>query len=191
MDQGLTVNIDRVCDEITVINEVLSLDSKTILELGCGRAELTRIIASGGHDRKVIALEVDEIQHRLNLKIDDLPNVRFDLGGAEAILLDDSSVDVVFMFKSLHHVPVDLMDQALSELARVLKPGGYAYISEPIFRGSLNEVIRIFHDESKVRHGAFEAIRRAVESGLLTLKQEIFFQAPRRFQDFSAFEKRV
>lgn len=191
MDLGLTVEIDRVCDEITVINNCLDLDGKDILELGCGRAELTRAIASAGQNRKILALEVDETQHQLNLKIDDLPGVRFGLGGCEAIPLADDSVDIALMFKSLHHVPIDLMDQALAELARVLRPGGYATISEPIFRGSLNEVIRIFHDESKVRLAAFNAIARAVESGLFELDQEIFFKSPRRFQDFSEFERRV
>jgi 2-methylisocitrate lyase-like PEP mutase family enzyme len=66
------------------------------------------------------------------------------------------------MFKSLHHVPVPLMDQALAEIRRVLKPGGLAYISEPVFAGEFNEVLRLFHDESIVRREAFSAIERAV-----------------------------
>ena len=42
----------------------------------------------------------------------------FGLAGAEDIPLGDESVDVVFMFKSLHHVPVDLMDQSMREIRR-------------------------------------------------------------------------
>ena len=102
--------IDLTCPESDVYNRMLSLDAKHILELGCGSAEITRNIASSGTDRTITALEVDEIAHQQNLQITDLPNVSFGLSGAQEIPLDDESVDVVFMFKSLHHVPQALMD---------------------------------------------------------------------------------
>ena len=183
--------IDRTCPEAEIFNELLSLDGMHILELGCGGAELTRIIATEGRDRSVLALEVDEIQHALNLEITDLPNVTFELAGAEAIPAEDSTFDVVFMFKSLHHVPVDLMDRALAEIRRVLVPGGLAYISEPIFDGDFNEVLRLFHDESRVRAAAFEAIERAVDSGSFELAAETFFKTPRVFASFAEFEDLV
>ena len=55
------------------------------------------------------ALEVDEIQHALNLQTTDLPNVEFKLAGAQAIPAPDNRFDVALMFKSLHHVPEDMM----------------------------------------------------------------------------------
>ena len=127
--------IDVVCPEPEIYNRLLTLDHKHILELGCGSAEITRNIATSGAGRKITALEVDEIAHAKNLQIADLPNVTFAIAGAQEIPLADASVDVVFMFKSLHHVPLDLMDQSLREISRVLKPGGLAYISEPVFAG--------------------------------------------------------
>lgn len=183
--------IERNCPENEIYESVLSLDDARILELGCGRAELTRAIATGGKNREIIALEVDEIQHSRNLKIDDLPNVTFTPGGAEAIPVEDASIDVVMMFKSLHHVPVELMAQGLTEVQRVLKPGGMAYISEPIFAGEFNEILRLFHDEQKVRQAAFEAVVNAVESGRFKLVEEIFFNAPMAFENFAAFEQQV
>ncbi len=191
MDPGITVDIERTCEEAALIEELLSLDGKDILELGCGRAELTRTLARAGRDRRLLALEVDRIQHGLNLELDDLPNVTFGLGGAEAIPAEDRSQDVVFLFKSLHHVPPASMDQALSEMSRVLRPGGYAYVSEPIFRGPLNEVLRLFHDESRVRQQAFEALVRAVDSGRFRLERELYFLAPRHFRNFAEFEERI
>ena len=88
-----------------------------MLELGCGRAEKTRTLAESGRPKAIIALEVDTIQHARNLEITDLPQVSFRQGGAEAIPADDASADIVIMFKSLHHVPVEHMDQALKEIA--------------------------------------------------------------------------
>ena len=68
-----------------------------------------------------------------------------------------------------------LMDQALAEIARVLRPGGLAWISEPVFAGDMNEVIRLFHDEQQVREAAFAAIGRAVHGGRLQLVEQLFF----------------
>ena len=179
------------CLERDIYESKLPLDGARILELGCGRAEHTRKIATAGSRRQVLALEVDEIQHARNCEITDLPNVTFALGGAQAIPAADASVDVVLMFKSLHHVPVELMAASLREIARVLRPGGHAYISEPIFAGRYNEVLRLFHDESRVRAAAFDAVRDAVAAGVLELEEEIFFNAPVSFPDFAAFERLV
>lgn len=191
LDEGLERDIPGLADELAVLEELVALDDKDILELGCGRAEATRAIAGRGRDRRITALEVDEVQHEQNLAIVDLLNVHFGLGGAEAIPRPDASADVVLLFKSLHHVPVLAMDRALAEIARVLRPGGCAWISEPLFRGEFNDVLRIFHDESAVRRAAFLAIVRAVDTGLLQSERQVFLRAPVHFADFEAFEHRV
>ncbi|QDV09484.1 putative S-adenosylmethionine-dependent methyltransferase/MSMEI_2290 [Planctomycetes bacterium Poly30] len=191
MDQGLAIDIVDVRDEVLVVNELLRLDDRDILELGCGRAEKTRAIAGAGTGRRVVALEVDETQHALNLHAPPLQGVRFELGGAEAIPAPDGSFDAVLMFKSLHHVPVEQMDAALQEIARVLRPGGLAYLSEPIFRDEFNGILRLFHDESHVRAEAFGAVCRSVESGALELVSQTFFRSPISFSGFDDFEQRV
>lgn len=180
--------IDVNCPEPEIYNRLLSLDGKHILELGCGSAEITRNIATSGIDRKITALEVDEIAHEKNLQITDLPNVTFGLSGAQDIPLEDDSVDVVFMFKSLHHVPMELMETSMHEIRRVLKPGGLLYISEPVFAGEFNEILRLFHDEQKVREAAFNTIKTAVDEGLFSLVEETFFNSPMKFENFVEFE---
>jgi ubiquinone/menaquinone biosynthesis C-methylase UbiE len=183
--------IDISCHESEIFNRLLSLDNKHIVELGCGHASITRNIATSGSNRKITALEVDEIAHEKNLQVTDLPNVKFELSGAQQIPLEDESVDVVFMFKSLHHVPIDLMETSMHEIKRVLKPGGLAYISEPVFAGDFNEILRLFNDEKKVRKAAFKAVEKAVADGLFSLVEEIFFNSPRKFEDFAEFESRI
>ena len=111
--------------------------------------------------------------------------------GAQAIPAADASTDLVFMFKSLHHVPGELLAQSFAEITRVLKPGGLAYISEPIFAGEFNEILRLFHDEQQVREAAFAATCAAVDSGQLELVEEIFFDTPVHFADFADFEAQV
>ena len=180
-----------VCDERDIYEQLLPLQGADILELGCGRAEKTRAISQSGKARSITALEVDEIQHAANLRDNDLANVTFRLGGAEAIPAADESCDIVLMFKSLHHVPVERMDHAMAEIGRVLKPGGLAYISEPVFAGDFNEILRLFHDEKAVREAAFSAVERAVATGRFELASEKFFSTPSHFETFEHFEERI
>lgn len=182
---------DAVCDESEIYGSLLRLEGAHILELGCGKAEKTRAIAQNNRPSSLTALEVDQAQHAKNLEIVGLPNVSFHLGGAEAIPFPDHQFDVVLMFKSLHHVPPDRMDTALAEIRRVLKPGGTAYFSEPVYAGDFNDILRMFHDEKTMREAAFAAIERAVQRGLFDPIEQKFFNTPGHFDNFEQFEERV
>jgi SAM-dependent methyltransferase len=95
------------------------------------------------------------------------------------------------MLKSLHHVPMPLLAQALGEVARVLRPHGYLYVSEPVFGGPLNEVIRLFNDEGIVRAAAQAAVDAALRTGVWAPVAERFFAMPVSFTDFADFEQRM
>jgi ubiquinone/menaquinone biosynthesis C-methylase UbiE len=183
--------IDGVVMESEVYQRLLPLDGAHIIELGCGGAMHTRALAESGRPASILACEVDTIQHEKNLAITDLPSVTFNHAGAEAIPAADASTDIVMMFKSLHHVPLESMATALQEIRRVLKPGGVAYISEPVYAGDFNEVLRLFHDEKAVREAAFTAVCDAVEAGTLELVQQHFFNTPMAFTDFAEFEQKI
>ena len=177
--------------ELEVMSRLLPFDGADVLELGCGSARWTRTIAEKFHIASLLATEVDKVQHAKNQQINDLPKVEFRYGGAQDIDLPDASVDIVIMLKSLHHVPMDLMRQSLREIHRVLRSGGLAFISEPVYAGEFNEILRLFNDEKKVRQAAFDTLREAVAAGLFELADEVFFQSPSCFADFAEFEQRI
>ncbi len=187
------------CNELDLIAQHLPLDNATVLELGCGKAQMTRRIAERFPTVRIIATEVDQIQHANNLEtqrslseVEGNPHpITFKLGGAQAIDAPDNSIDVVFMFKSLHHVPRELMAQSLQEIARVLKPGGLVWISEPVYAGDFNDILRLFHDEKVVRELAFQAVCDAVDAGTLELVEQIFCHTESRFADFNEFDERI
>ena len=176
--------------EADLIGEWLDLRGKRLIELGCGAAGMTRLLAERFGPAEIVATEVDRIQHRENLAVPNLPSVRFRFGGAEAIADPDESYDVALMFKSLHHVPMDLMARSLEEIHRVLKPGGRAWICEPVYWGPFNDLLRLFHDEREVREAAFAALRDAVDTGLFDLQTEIFFQVSETYESWQVFESR-
>lgn len=180
-----------VARELDTLARLLPLAGARIADLGCGRAELTAALAARYPDATVTAFEVDLVQHRRNLARQDLPNVRFAYGGADAIPADDQAFDVALMAKSLHHVPVDAMNTALSEIGRVLVTGGVAAFVEPVYAGEFNDLVSLFHDEKRVREAAFATLQRAIAGGAFELAAEEFYLANRRFADFAEFEDRL
>lgn len=176
-------------EEIDLMEALLPVRGRRVLELGCGAAFTTRLLADRLGAASVTATEVDRIQHEKNLSL-DLSNVTFRYGGAEAIDELDASFDVVVMLKSLHHVPSGKMDRALGEIHRVLKPDGFFYCSEPVYWGPFNDLMRLIDDERVVREAAFAALKGAVEQGLFSLERELYFQSDGVYPDWQSFESR-
>ena len=101
----------------------------TALELGCGQgAGIELILDRFGADR-VIGLDLDEAMvARARRRLAGRSDVDVRVGDAVAIDLPDASVDAVFDFAIIHHVPD--WQTAVGEIRRVLRPGGRLYYSE-------------------------------------------------------------
>ena len=180
-----------VNDELDVLDELLPLAGQRIIELGCGNARLARALVQRHTSSQMVGLEVDAVQHAKNVS---RPQERllFVAGGAEAVPFPDEGFDGAMMLKSLHHVPLAAMDRALAEIARVVKPGGWFYVSEPIYGGALNEVVRLFNDEGMVRPAAQAALDRALAAGThWAAVAERRFAQPVHFKDWDAFAQRM
>ena len=177
-------------DELDVLSELAPLAGQDIIELGCGAAQLARSLLMRHPDSRVTGLEVDEWQHAKNLAAPQA-GLRFMAGVAQAIPLPDASFDLALMLKSLHHVPMASMPQALSEVARVLRPGGRLYVSEPVYGGAFNDLIRLFNDEGTVRAAAQAAVDEALRSPTWEQVAERRFGMPVVFRDFAEFEQRM
>ena len=178
-------------DELDLLAQLLPAPGPRIIELGCGAARMARQMLQRWPGLDYLGLEVDAIQHQRNLQA-PAPGMRFEAAGAQAIPCPDGAFDLALMLKSLHHVPLDAMDQALTEVARVLRPGGHLYVSEPVYEGALNEIVRLYNDEGIVRAAAQAALDRAlaVRSTWEQVAQRRF-DMPVHFEDFAQFERRM
>ena len=180
-----------ITDELELLHSLVDLNQHPrIIELGCGAAQLSRNLLTRFPACEVSALEVDERQHAKNL-LKPEARLNFLQAGAQAIPFAAEQFDLALMLKSLHHVPLNLLQQALAELRRVLRPGGLLYVSEPVFAGTHNEIMRLFHDEERVRAAALLAVQQAVASGAWEQVAEVFFDMPVRYRDFAEFEQRL
>lgn len=181
----------RVTDELELLQSLLDpARHPRIIELGCGAAHLSRKLLQRWPACTVTGLEVDQRQLAKNL-LKPQERLSFVQAGAQAIPFGGATFDLALMLKSLHHVPLDLLDQALAEVHRVLRPQGLLYVSEPVFAGALNEVMRLFHDEEVVRAAALRALRAAVASGAWEQVAELHFETPVHYRDFAEFEQRM
>jgi SAM-dependent methyltransferase len=92
--------------------QLLELDARArVLDLGAGTGRVTRELARRFED--VVAVEPDERMRALNNEALE--------GSAEAIPLEDASVDAVFVGEAFHWFDPDA---AIPEIARVLRPRG-------------------------------------------------------------------
>jgi ubiquinone/menaquinone biosynthesis C-methylase UbiE len=179
-----------VDDELDVLASLIPLHQRDIIELGCGAAHLARSLLGRFPDSRITGLEVDERQHAKNLAAPQA-GLTFIASGAQAIPFADASFDVALMLKSLHHVPLPLLSKALAEVGRVLRPRGHLYVSEPVFAGPFNEVIRLFNDEGVVRAAAQAAVDGALQSGHWEQVAERRFEMPVSFKSFDDFDLRM
>jgi ubiquinone/menaquinone biosynthesis C-methylase UbiE len=101
------------------------------LDLGCGTGVVTLALARRGFD----VLGVDHSPEMLaiaeaKLTDADVPGTwRFAAADVRDLPADDGAFDLVTCQGLLHHLAG--LDPALRELARVMRPGGLFYISEP------------------------------------------------------------
>jgi SAM-dependent methyltransferase len=179
-----------VTNELDVLASLVPLRGTRLLEAGCGAARLARELLQRHPEAELTGIEVDDRQHAKNLA-DPAPRLTFLRAGAEAIPFPDAHFDGALMLKSLHHVPRPQMATALAELARVVRPGGWLYVSEPVYAGDFNDLIRLFNDEREVRAAAQQALDAALGAGHWQAAAERRFDMPSKFRDFGEFEQRV
>jgi len=101
----------------TVFEAVAEAEPRRVLEVGCGPGELAERIARDlGAD--VVALDQSERM----VELTRARGVEAILGDVQALPFEDASFDCAVAAWMLYHV--DDLDRGISELARVLRPGG-------------------------------------------------------------------
>jgi hypothetical protein len=168
--------------DVDVLAELVPLHGREVVDVGCGNGALVRALAARG--ASVTGIEVSE---EAVARAADGEH-RYLVGSADALPLADASVDVCVLMRSLHHVPRERMAAALEECARVLRPGGAAYVAEPLYRGEFNALVALVDDEREVRALAQAAI---AQTTALVHDSTVEYDAPLRLDSFDAFRRLV
>lgn len=119
------------------------------------------------------------------------PGVEMHQASAEMLPFPDGTFDAALFVNSLHHVPVQRMDTALSEAGRVVLPSGKIIIMEPLAVGTFFDALRPIEDETVVRGAAQAAIARARSSGHFEEGHRYDFVRRDTFKSIEPFLRRV
>lgn len=97
-----------------------------VLEIGCGTGYYTKELEKTGAGITAIDISPDLLDAaKLNIKS---PDVSFKVENAYAMSFEDESFDTVVGSSVLHHLDIE---KAITEIYRVLKPGGAIRFTEP------------------------------------------------------------
>lgn len=147
----------------------------SMVEIGCGLGRMTQRFAE--RFGRVYAVDVSpEMLGRARAQWGHLRNAEFILGhGNDLPGIPDRSIDFVFSFIVLQHVPQpEIVKDYLREAARVLKPGGLAYLQ---FRTD----VQTFPQHQSFAFRAFRAVthpRRATRTLVSRLRARLFPSQP-------------
>ena len=173
------LNVDAadavVARPIDALREFLGAGSGTLLDVGCGQGTLSDSLVQQGY-------RVTGIDPYVGF---GMPALRV-CGNAHALPMANNVFDKVLLHWSLHHVPDDLMGQAIREACRVLVSQGILYVVEPEPVGSSQVVSRPFHDETKVQALAAAAVDQLVlEKG--AHRRRAYYVSEDRYPNFDFF----
>jgi ubiquinone/menaquinone biosynthesis C-methylase UbiE len=99
-----------------------------ILEIAPGHGRWTQFLQA--HCASLIGIDVAQAcVERCTDRFSQYPNLEFKVNNGFIFpMIEDGSIDFAFSFDSLVHAESDVMSSYASELARVLKPGGIAFL---------------------------------------------------------------
>ncbi|MBI2473334.1 methyltransferase domain-containing protein [Candidatus Uhrbacteria bacterium] len=128
---------------LDTITSHITLQEKTVLEIGCGEGRCTIQLAQAG--AYVTGIDPDaEAINRAQEHYSQFSNARFRMGKADDLPFPKNSFDVVLFTLSFHHIAPQKMFRAIDESIRVTKPYGYVIFLEPAFIGSFFEAEILF-----------------------------------------------
>jgi ubiquinone/menaquinone biosynthesis C-methylase UbiE len=96
-----------------------------VLDVGCGPGSITVDFARYIPDGAITGIEVEASPLEEGRKLADtegIKNVQFEVGDAQNLAYEDNTFDLVHSHQVLQHLPDPV--KALSEMRRVVKPGG-------------------------------------------------------------------
>ena len=106
-----------------------SLHGRKILDAGCGPGTYGIMLAQAGNEVTGVEISPGGVQVANQRAKEKGTNFTAQVGDLEKLPFEDNTFDICFCGWVLHHFPD--INASVSELARVLKPGGMIAMAEP------------------------------------------------------------
>ncbi|NBR21723.1 MAG: class I SAM-dependent methyltransferase, partial [Proteobacteria bacterium] len=146
---------------LAILGKHLDFENSRILDIGSGGGELSIALSHKGAKVTGIECSRDQMKRAIARQGKDC-NFMFSVG--ENLPFRDSWFDATVFFNSIHHIPEDSMETAISEAISVTKSGGLIYVAEPLAEGACFELDSPVEDETEVRDQAQQYLNKAIRS---------------------------
>ena len=157
---------------------VLGVQGKHILDVGCGTGDMLRRF-SGERAARLVGLDQSEgmLAKARELSAEE-DKIAYLAGSAESLPFDDAEFDIVTSCIAFHHFPDP--DTAVSEMYRVLKPGGRLFVCDLTQQGLLGRAMLLYGKHKADDHYFTEMTMKALleEAGFREVASERVFSFP-------------
>jgi len=179
-DTGLVSIFFKMC--YRRIRPLLKLqDGMRLLDVGCGTGSLLKELSQSGKELNLYGIDVSpEMVKAAKMKLKDEKRVELYEGAAADLPFQSNYFDYVVCMNSLHHHPDP--KQSLTEMTRVLKPGGVMIIMDGFVDSAVRKVFsraaNIIRNEGKVQQFKREELQRIFRTlGYESITQQTFLFA--------------
>lgn len=126
-----------------LINYFIDIKVDSLLDVGTGKGGFIPVLLKTFPDARITG--IDPNSESLETAKQHFPKIDFYKMEAERLLFNDNSFDAASISMALHHFPK--IKKALREVKRVVKPGGFILINEPISNNltPAQEVQKMYH----------------------------------------------
>ena len=119
---GFTGGVDQEYLEQIIPMALRELDGYArVLDVGCGEGQIARVLQSRTSVQSFV-VGVDPTQGQVDVAVERSVGEQYLRSGADALPFPDGSFDAVLACLVFEHI--DALDEAISEVARILRPGG-------------------------------------------------------------------
>ena len=119
---GFTGGVDPEYVEQIIPMALRELDGYArVLDVGCGEGQIARVLQSRTSVQSFV-VGVDPTQGQVDVAVERSVGEQYLRSGADALPFLDGSFDAVLACLVFEHI--DALDEAISEVARILRPGG-------------------------------------------------------------------
>jgi len=154
-----------------------------LLDVGCGTGRLLGFITHAWPGMRLAGLDLSAAYLDYGRRhIGASKRLKWTLGAAERLPFADASLDIVTSVFLFHELPKKVRNQAVVEMARVLKPGGRAVIVDsiteadrPEWKGILDTFPHYFHEPYFADWVASDPEALFAAHGLTALDTEVAF----------------
>ena len=150
---------------------------KTVLDVGCGDGRISFLLSKKvgkvyGIDNQPGPVEMGKL---LNAAA---PNVELSMGDACEIPFPEENFDLVVSMDVVEHVPEDMAEKMVSEMARVCKKGGHVVVATPNRENLRSRLWGHKPDEKHYKEYTVDEMCRMLENAGLTVRKKYGIYLP-------------